>query len=55
MYKVGYIREVKEKEKTVYNLVYKIFIHKRDAESFIERIQKRFVSVKYTNQVSASV
>ena len=55
MYKVGYIREVKENNKIVYNLVYKIFIHKRDAESFIERIQKRFVSVKYINQVSAIV
>ena len=55
MYKVDYIREVKENDKTVYNLVYKMFIHKRDAESFIERIQKRFVSVKYTNQVSTSV
>ena len=55
MYKVGYNREVKENDKTVYNLVYKMFMHKRDAESFIERIQKRFVSVKYTNQVSAIV
>jgi len=55
MYKVDYIREVKENDKTVYNLVYKMFIHKRDANSFIERIQKRFVSVKYTNQVSAIV
>jgi len=55
MYKVDYIREVKENDKTVYNLVYKMFMHKRDAESFIERIQKRFVSVKYTNQVSAIV
>ena len=55
MYKVDYITEVKENDKTVYNLVYKIFIHKRDADSFIERIQKRFVSVKYINQVTAFV
>ena len=55
MYKVDYITEVRKNDKTVYSLVYKMFIHKRDAESFIERIQKRFVSVKYTNQVTAIV
>ena len=55
MYKVDYIREVKENNKTVYNLVYKMFIHKRDANSFIERIQRRFVSVKYIDQVTANV
>ena len=47
--------ETVENNKRVYNLVYKIFIHKRDANSFIERIQKRFVSVKYIDQVTASV
>jgi hypothetical protein len=55
MYKVDYLMETVENNKRVYNLVYKIFIHKRDANSFIERIQKRFVSVKYIDQVTASV
>jgi hypothetical protein len=55
MYKVDYLLETVENEKRVYKLVYKIFIHQRDANSFIERIQRRFVSVKYIDEVTANV
>lgn len=55
MYKVIYLKQREENNQTIYNKTYTLFLHKRDAESFIERVRGRFISVQYIEHTSREV
>ena len=51
MYKVKYLDSRTENNKTIYNLRSREFAYKREAQSFIESIGRRFVQLRYNTQV----
>ena len=47
IYKVTYLLERIENNQTIYNKAERVFRHKQDCNSFIETIGRRFLMVRY--------